>query len=365
MNYEIDKYWLWMTCIDKMWHEKAKKVLKVFDNPRTLYMASMKELEKSGIFSEEEIYNIVDSREKTSLEDRWSNLEKKGIKLATVDNSQYLQKLQVYDENPLWLYYKGKLPSIDKKLVGIVGARACSQYGKSMAEALAEELSSYSVGTVSGLAKGIDGAAHKGSLKGGGETYAVMGCGVDICYPRENIDIYMRILENGGIISEYPPGTNPIAYQFPARNRIISMMSDTIAVMEARRKSGSLITTDYALKYGKEVFALPGRVSDALSEGCNDLIKSGASVLTDCTDMVFSTGIYIEEINMSKNKKINIVLEKENDLVYSCLDLLPQNIEGIIQKTGLTAPKVYEIMMQLMMKGLVIEPVRNHYAKRM
>lgn len=360
MNFENDKYWMWISYIPKMWYQKAYKALTVFESPEAIYKADQKNLEKAGIFAPEDIYNIVNSREKISMEDIWDKMVRKGISFTHVDDEKYPERIKVYEDKPLWLYYKGKLPDKDEKLSGMVGARTCSQYGKSMAEQVAGKLSKYSVGIVSGMARGIDASAHWGAIKAGGKTYAVLGCGVDICYPRENIDLYMEINSHGGIISEYPPGAEPLAWQFPERNRIISMLSDNLAIMEAKLKSGSLITTDYALKYGKEVFALPGRVGDALSEGCNELIKSGASLLADADDMLFSTGIYIEKNRAEKN----IVLEKENEVVYSCLDLLPQSVEEIVKKTGMTSMKVYEVMIQLVLDGLVIEPVRNHYAKK-
>ena len=364
MNYEEQKYWLWLSYIPMMWYEKANKYMKVFDNPKELYNAKLETLEKVGIFSGEDIYNIVSSKKNINIEEKWNEMVKKGIRFATVEDEDYIEKLRIYEDKPLWLFFKGNLPKVDDKLVGMVGARTCSRYGQTMAENIASKLAFYSIGVVSGLARGIDVAAHRGALMGRGKTYAVLGCGVDICYPRENISTYMEIIENGAIISEYPPGCEPMAWQFPYRNRIISMLSDSVAVLEAKRKSGSLITTDYALKYGKEIFALPGRVSDTLSEGCNDLIKSGASMLTEAEDMLFSTGVYFENQDKRKSKKKKILLEKENEVVYSCLDLLPQGIEEIIDKTGMNSSEVYEVLMNLIMDGLVIEPVRNHYARK-
>ena len=364
MDFENNKYWLWLSGIPMMWCEKANKILSVFDSPKELYEAKEETLKKIGILTEEDIYNIVSSRNSFDMESKWNEMIKKGIKLVTISDESYIDKLRIYDDKPLWLFYKGTLPSNDDKLVGMVGARNCSQYGKTMAENIASKLALYSIGVVSGLARGIDVASHRGSIEGRGKTYAVLGCGVDICYPRENISVYMEIIENGAIISEYPPGCQPLPWQFPYRNRIISMMSDAVVVLEAKRKSGSLITTDYALKYGKEIFALPGRVTDVLSEGCNDLIKSGASILTEAEDMLFATGVYFDEKSRRKNKNKKIVLEKENEVVYSCLDLLPQSIEEIIDKTGMNSSEVYEVLMNLIMDGLVIEPARNHYAKK-
>lgn len=364
MDFERDKYWMWLSNIPLMWHKKAAMALEIFDNPFEIYRADTKKLEKSGIFTENDIYNIVESRGKFHMEDSWNRMLKKGISFIHMESDTFPKRMELYSDRPRWLYYRGSLPDDNEKLVGIVGARNCTQYGKAMAEDISSKLCRYSVGIVSGLARGIDVAAHRGAIYSGGKTYAVLGCGVDICYPRENIDIYMEIIENGAVISEYPPGTQPLSWQFPERNRIISMMSDSVAIMEARKKSGSLITTDYALKYGKEVFALPGRVGDALSEGCNELIKSGAAVLTDADDMAFSLGIYADDKNREKSNKKNIILEKENEVVYSCLRLEPQVIEEIVPQTGMTSTKVYEVLMQLMLDGYVIEPVRNHYAKK-
>lgn len=233
-----------------------------------------------------------------------------------------------------------------------------------MAEKISRQLGGYGVGVISGMARGIDAAAHRGALQAGAKTYAVLGCGVDICYPRENIELYMEIVAHGSVMSEYIPGTEPLSWQFPERNRIISMLSDVVAVVEAKKNSGSLITTDYALQYGKEIYALPGRVGDELSCGCNELIKSGASLLTEGADMLYAMGIFdnLEENNEKNNCKI--ILEKENEVVYSCLRLEPQVIEEIVPQTGMTSTKVYEVLMQLMLDGYVIEPVRNHYAKK-
>ena len=364
MDFDEKKYWLWLSFVPQMWYDKAKKYMRVFETPKAIYEANEETLEKTGIFSKEDIYNIVNAKRNINIEEKYNEMVRKGINFVTVEEDSYIDKLRIYEDKPLWLFYKGVLPKNEDKLVGMVGARNCSQYGKTMAESIAGKLALYSIGVVSGLARGIDVAAHRGAIEGGGRTYAVLGCGVDICYPRENINTYMEIISNGAVISEYPPGCEPMAWQFPYRNRIISMLSDSVAVMEAKRKSGSLITTDYALKYGKDVFALPGRVNDVLSEGCNDLIKSGALMVTEAEDMLFSVGVYFDEKDRRKNKKKKILLEKENEVVYSCLDLLPKGIEEIIDKTGMNSSEIYEALMSLMLNGLIIEPVKNHYARK-
>ncbi len=363
MKYDDIDYWLWMSHIKEMWGGKARKILENIESPRELYELKECDLKKIGIFTEADIYNIMTAR-RFDIDELWEMLRKKQISFACVGSENYPNRLLIYEDKPLWLYYKGSLPGDDERLIGMVGARNCSRYGMAMAERISSEIGCYDVGIVSGMARGIDSAAHKGALDAGVRTYAVLGCGVDICYPRENIELYMKIIANGGVISEYVPGTAPVAWQFPERNRIISMFSDVVAVMEAKRNSGSLITTDYALQYGKEVFALPGRVEDVLSSGCNELIRSGASILLEGADMLYSIGSFGEMDKRHEKNNCKILLEKENEVVYSCLGLLPQNIEEIINKTGKTSSEVFETLMRLMLKGLVVEPVRNHYARK-
>ena len=204
-------------------------------------------------------------------------IEKNLIEYIRRDDPRYPGKLLHYPRMPQGLYIYGRLPDPEKKTVAIVGARTCSGYGRAEAIRFAETLAQYGVQIVSGLAYGIDAWGHQGALSGGGATFAVLGCGVDICYPASNVPVYNSIISSGGgILSEFEPGTPPNAWHFPIRNRIISALSDIVLVVEARVRSGSLITADYALEQGKTVFAVPGRNGDPLSEGCNRLITEGA-----------------------------------------------------------------------------------------
>lgn len=364
MDFDKGKYWLWLSHVTGMWHEKAAKALDIFETPENIYAAPEKRLEKSGIFKENDIYNIVSSKQKFNMEKEWETMIKKGIRFTWEGDESFPEKFLSYVDRPRWLYYKGRLPGTTEKTAGMVGARNCSRYGKTMAENIAAQLGHYTVSVISGMARGIDSASHRGALQTGGKTYAVLGCGVDVCYPGENIELYMKIQENGGVISEYSPGTQPYAWQFPERNRIISMLSDVVAIIEAKKKSGSLITTDYALMYGKEIFAVPGRTCDSLSEGCNELIKTGASLLTEAEDMLFALGISVDCKGDTNGNKKNIILEKENEVVYSCLCLEPQSIEELVRKTGMTSSQTLEVLMELMMDGLVIETAKNHYARK-
>ena len=212
------------------------------------------------------------------------------MEIFTVGRGQegYPERLMPFADMPSRLFVRGALPADEQKTAAIVGARICTAYGKSQAAFLAQVLAANGVAVISGLACGIDAAAHEGALRGKGKTFAVLGCGVDICYPKQNYPLMRRMLENGGgVLSEFPPGAEPLPWHFPIRNRVISALADVVLVIEAKEKSGSLITADYALEQGKTVFALPGRTTDATSRGCNRLIADGAAALiTDSWDVL-------------------------------------------------------------------------------
>ena len=207
-----------------------------------------------------------------------------------IENKEEIRKIRAWEKGfperileqkgmPKELYYIGSLPS-EAPAVAIVGARSCTPYGREKAIELGKFCAQHGIAVISGMAEGIDGYAHEGALLGGGKTYAVLGCGPDICYPKRHVGLRKAILgSGGGILTEYPPGSEPLAWRFPARNRIISALADIVVVVEARKRSGSLITADFALEQGKTVLAFPGRQGDRLSEGTNALIAQGAGII--------------------------------------------------------------------------------------
>ena len=285
------------------------------------------------------------------------------IRCARKDSSVYPARLKELPGMPKQLYYIGSFPDDAKPTAAIVGARLCSPYGRIQAFNYGKFLSEHGVQVISGMAAGIDAEGHKGALEGGTPTFAVLGNGVDICYPSSSRGIYRRIPEkNGGIISEYEPGTKGRAYYFPARNRIISGLADLVLVVEAKEKSGSLITAACALEQGKMVYAIPGAVNDALSRGCHKLIYDGAGI-------AYSPEILLDEWGLSVKKKTNLSeksklgLATDLDLVYSCLDLRPKNLDHIIRKTGFSPGKTTGILGQLILMGLVKETGRQYYIR--
>ena len=288
--------------------------------------------------------------------------EEKILRISS-KSAEYPEKLNNYPKMPEILFVKGRLPDRKKPSIAIVGARACSTYGRIQAFRYAKVLSSAGVQIISGMAYGIDAEAHKGALEGGTATYAVLAGGVDICYPAGNKALYERILrEGGGIISEQPPGMRARNYFFPARNRIISGLADMVLIVEAREKSGSLITAQWALDQGKTVYAIPGPVNEELSIGCHKLIYDGAGI-------AYSPEILLRELGMNYENKVksdsknDLGLASDLKLVYSCLDLRPKSTDFLIQKTGLPPEKIGSLMLELTLSGLALEVGRHYYVK--
>ena len=297
------------------------------------------------------------------IPDNRKNKTEMPIREISCDSMEYPKKLLNYEGMPEKLYVRGKLPDPERPSVAIVGARAASTYGRIQAFRYARRLSEAGVQILSGMAYGIDTEAHKGALEGRSGTWAVLANGVDICYPAGNRALYQRILrEDGGILGEQPPGVRARNYFFPARNRIISGLADLVLIVEAREKSGSLITAQWALDQGKAVFALPGPVNEELSMGCNKLIYDGAGIAYTPEVLLHELGIDCEKIVKRKTKN-ELGLATDLKLVYSCLDLQPKSMEFLIQKTGLSPEKTGSLLLELKISGLAREIGRHYYVK--
>lgn len=290
----VDDVWELYEIEESVGQEKAEEFLR-----QVFSLSDIK-------YSDAQIGAFFDRSLKRRLDKEFEGLAASDINMVCIDSSDYPEKLRDIFDAPYILYYRGRLPEQNHKTVAIVGARACSEYGRSMAKDIAAQLARYGVQIVSGFARGIDTASHNGCLGvDGGSTFAVFGSGINHCYPPENRFTYDEIIQKGGgIISEYRPDTKPLSGFFPMRNRIISGLSDVVIVVEAGVKSGSLITADHSLEQGRTVMALPGRVTDVLSMGCNRLIRQGAAVITCMDDILFELGLS-EVQNYSVNIKIH------------------------------------------------------------
>ena len=278
-------------------------------------------------------------------------------------NSDYFPlRFEGLSDVPQGLYCIGSLPDDNVPSVAVVGARSCSSYGRRTAFALGKFLAEHGVQVISGMAMGIDSSAQEGALAAGGKTFAVLGCGVDICYPRTSYAVYDALAVRGGIIAEVEPGTKPLAYNFPRRNRIISALSDIVIVVEAREKSGSLITVDCALEQGRTVYAVPGRLGDRLSDGCNYLIAQGAGIL-------WSFEAVMEELDgmaalrkpRARHRAVQSTPAAKK--LYACLDSDPRGADELSQKTNLPVAQVMSAAVELLMEGCIHEVGRNLFVR--
>ncbi len=346
-------YDYWLSNITGIGAKGKKTLYEKCKSARELWFLSAEELTNYYGIIEEMALCISRSKAGWDLDREWEKLQEKGISFVSFGQESYPKRLKRLYDPPIGLYYIGHLPKEETKSVGIVGGRACSAYGRDMAKRSGKCMALNGVSVISGMARGIDGFGHEGALEGGGNTYAVLGCGVNVVYPPEHANLYERIIRKGGILSEYPPDTKPHPGYFPMRNRIIAGLSDLLLIIEAKEKSGSLITADCALEQGKDIFAAPGRMTDPLSAGCNRLIRQGAGILLSPEELVSELGILQE-----KNK---LPLEKSERLVYSCLDLHPKSMERISEETALDIASIAEILFALEEKGLVRETWQNHY----
>ena len=240
----------------------------------------------------------------------------------------------------LYLRGAGESELLSRQAVAIVGARACSSYGRQVARQLGRELASAGLVVVSGLARGVDGEAHRGALETGGHTVAVLGCGIDRDYPAAHAGLAREIAQRSLLVSEYGPGVEPAPFRFPARNRIIAGLCAATIVVEARERSGALITADFALEQGREVFAVPGEITSALSAGTNALLRLGATPLTSAADVFEALGIEVEPPARVR---------------HPFLELLPATADELVRKTGLSAADVAAVLTQLEVNGLAAE----------
>ncbi|MBQ9764804.1 MAG: DNA-processing protein DprA [Lachnospiraceae bacterium] len=356
-NKEIHKlYWLWLCNIGRVGRACIERLLEEFETPENIYKQ-----EKVEWFTDAMSESFANSKKEKWLK-IYKGIYEKGIKIITVDDEEYPRRLECLADKPYILYVKGNLPSEKMPTCGIVGARNCTRYGAEFARAIGAVLAENGIQVISGMARGIDCESQKGALEAGGSSFGILGTGVDICYPRENIRVYEKLQQNGGVISELFPGTPGNPGFFPMRNRIISALSDKLVVVEAKEKSGSLITVDFALEQGKDVFGLPGRITDELSKGVNNILKQGAGMLTKPEDILdeyeISHGGRVAYLDKTK-----ILLAEREKLVYSKLDLEAKNLQLIIEETGFTIPELSDALLELQMKGLVVECGKNYYAR--
>lgn len=286
-----------------------------------------------------------------------------GVHLILYTDKTYPDVLKEVYHPPAMLYVKGNF-SLAPLNIGMVGSRRATAYGRNVAYSLAKSLSNENVRIISGLAKGIDANSHKGALEGAGGTIAVLGCGIDKIYPRENAKLYDEILDHpyGAIISEWPLGAAARDWHFPARNRVIAGLSNGVVVVEATQKSGSLISANYALEYGKEVFAVPGLITSKNSVGCHRLIKDGAKLISRPSDVLEEFGAF-QLFKDVETKAEQISMTPEEKIVYDALGSIPQSVEDICLNTKLPVNTVNGILLKFELDDIVLQDFGRQYSK--
>ncbi len=366
----MDKYLLWLDQIEGLGAGAKRNLLSAFGSASDVYRGSEKLL--SMILEEKKLGLFLKARKELDAEALYRYALQEKISFVCDSDDLFPDKLRQIPDPPFGLYYKGKLPQEEIPSVAVIGARECSAYGEYVAKELGKLLGECGVQVISGMAKGIDGISQQAAMDAGGVSFGILGCGVDICYPKSNRCLYESLIEKGGILSTYPPGTQPQSRLFPPRNRIVSGLADVLVVIEARQKSGTYITVEMALEQGKEIYAVPGRVTDRLSDGCNKMIKDGAHVFLSPKDFLLDLQelLPFSVLKGKKRKEDGSVNngdseEKEDAITRALLDVLdfyPQPVDWLaqqlMQKHGISI-KTEELASQLMILCLYGKAVQE------
>ena len=334
-----------------------RELVGVFKDPREVFEAPKRRLIEVEGVGDKVAGNIKGFNHWDEVAREIERCQRLGVNLTVLSDPDYPPNLkEIYNPPPV-IYGRGSVTEDDKYAIGIVGARTPDKYGRLVAEKLAEELALMGITVVSGMARGIDSTAHRGALRVGGRTLAVMGSGIDVVYPPENRKLFREISENGACLSEFPLGIGPDAANFPKRNRIISGLSLGVVVIQASSKSGALITASYALEQNREIFSVPGNINTRLSVGTNRLIKAGAKLVEGVEDIVEEIGLlrgFLDERGDDKPTKPTD-LNKEENAVYSALGGGPLAIDDITRALGVGSSNALSTLLTLELKGLVVQ----------
>lgn len=356
-----EEYYLWLGMIDGISNTTKKRLLDYFGDIETLWSANRDDLSK--LLNDHQIEILMSMHSSQDMQAYSRRIEERQISILYAGHPKYPEKLLTIPDAPVVLFAVGNrwdLLAENTRCLAVVGSRNLSPYGKQTVCELIKGLMQYHVVIISGMAAGVDGLAHKETLAGGGNTIGILGSGINVPYPRMHVSLYHEMSERGLILSEYGLDVSPAPWHFPLRNRIISGLSDAVLIIEAREKSGSLITADQALEQGRDVAAVPGRIHDMNSAGCNYLIKNGAACITsvqDIADLMDLTKITSDE------ECEKIILAPREKMVYSCVRLEPRHIDDICKELDLRVSDILEILFDLEQKGIVKQPFRNHFVR--
>jgi len=373
------KYWVALKWVEGVGNVGFKALLEAFGTPQKVFEAPLSMIKAVPGIGDKTAPQIKSFKDWKKVEKELEFADRTCVSIVTSQDPLYPSQLLSTYDYPAFLYVKGHLKEDDIN-VAVVGSRTASTYGKFTTERLCRELVLRGITVISGLARGIDSAAHRGALSGKGRTIAVLGCGLDVVYPPENEKLFTEISLQGALISEFPFGTPPNAPNFPARNRIISGISLGVVVVEASEKSGSLITARIALEQGREVFAVPGSIDSSGSRGTNKLIKQGAKLIENIEDILEeilpqvprepkSVKTDQRQKQPDDHQKIptsspDLILKETEKTVWQVLSQKPVHIDQIITSTRLTAHEVLGILLNLELQGLIEQKPGKTYMRR-
>ncbi|MBF0506770.1 MAG: DNA-protecting protein DprA [Nitrospirae bacterium] len=360
------KYLLGLSFIDAVGAATAGRLLSAFHSPQAIFDAGLTELAAAGEISVSKARRIkeFDSWDKVDAEiERAAN---NNIRIITPFDGEYPESLSHIDGAPTLLYLKGGLIAEDRFALAMVGSRNMSEYGRKAASDLSYELALSGITIVSGMARGIDTASHKGALKAQGRSIAVLGCGLDKCYPPENQKLMSDLSESGCVISEFPLGTPPLRENFPRRNRLISGLSLGVLVVEATTRSGSLITARFALEQGREIFAVPGNITSSNSDGTNSLIKRGAKPVQTAQDVLEEMSSQIKgllrSVKATRHSAERLEINEEEKAICNVLGSGSKHIDNISRELRIPAARLSGLLLGLEMKGMIRQTAGNNFS---
>ncbi|HKY07318.1 MAG TPA: DNA-processing protein DprA [Candidatus Binatia bacterium] len=341
-----------------------KKLASSFANPTEAFGASSAMLAQVEGLQRDAIDGLINFSGWGDIDEELRRVRAAGISVVPFTAPDYPARLRMIADPPAVLYIKGALTAQDERAIAIVGSRSASDYGRRVARDLARGLAEFGFTVVSGMARGIDGAAHESALKTGGRTIAVLGSGVERPYPPEHEGLYRRIADNGAVVSEFPIGTRPMAFNFPARNRLISGFSLGVVVVEATEKSGSLITAALALEQGREVFAVPGQAGASRSRGAHQLIRQGAKLVESVNDILEEIAPQLVRSGRHDPEPRTLPpnASAEARKVFALLQDNPLQVDQVIERSGFPAAQVLTILLDLELQGFVRQSPGKSYA---
>lgn len=353
-------WWLAFMRVPGIGQSRIQALVDRFGSLHLAWEASERELQE--VVSESLVTAISTTRDKLDVAELYAGVTDKGVEITCLADDDYPALLREVPAPPPVLYYRGKLIDTDTTAVAIVGTRKMSRYGQDMAKSLAHDLARAGVTVVSGLALGIDGVAHRSAMEAGGRTLAVLGSGIDVIYPGKHRDLAGKIEQQGAVVTEYPPGTPPDRFNFPARNRIISGLSRGVVVVEAPERSGALITVDFAAEQGRDAFAVPGPVHAPSSAGCLRILRDGATLVRSAEDVL--EDLHIRPVDYEHPERDVVPLSNDERRLLSVLTSQPMHIDDIAAQLGKTVSDVSGELMMLELQGSVQSGAGGYYSRR-